>query len=238
MAAGHETCSRRSQSLTESDDGEDGRCIRLHAGCQPLLTSGKVVVLKLPALILAALLTLTSTLAAAPSPDIIEKTIQSVVHIQWQPDPSEDKWSKCSGFAIDLLHVLTATHCTSDDYSTTYWIDGEKVQAKLKRKDENLALLQLATAYKAGLKIAPKNPRRGEGMTLIGHALGSFLISLSGTVAGFDSRVIIDHTAVGGMSGGPIINEKGEVIGLLQAGNQTVSMATTPEDINRFLRGK
>ncbi len=129
-----------------------------------------------------------------------------------------------SAFIVEH-HLLTARHVVLAD-------DGEKVlcikvtdlrgresEVKVvsddKRTDQ--AELTLPQFYVPSLKLATKVPRVGDAVTEVGHpALIPWVVSV-GKIVGFDREqgyniAVLD--TYGGNSGGPIVNDRGEVVGM------------------------
>lgn len=132
-----------------------------------------------------------------------------------------------TGVLIDKVHVLTCAHMVQS-YEDELWIylhDGTMVKAKplYGSRVSDLEILELAHAVKVpSVAIFQDKVTDGEPITIIGNALGSMRWFVSyGVISGqYRNWLLTDGFQIGGNSGGPWINEKGEIIGLAAWGLQ------------------
>lgn len=149
--------------------------------------------------------------------------------------------------------VLTNYHVVADTSELTIQIIGERAQhtAKVLGFDEvhDVALLQMDEKNReyATVKIAERAAAMGDPIAAIGNGSGfGYLSVVAGRVTGLDISIDVtdpispneyiemtglirtDADVVPGYSGGPMINERGEVVGITSAS----SFATS--DINGF----
>jgi len=135
----------------------------------------------------------------------------------------------CAGYvADDYGHIVTAAHCVEggkDLVSVTVLLHGERIGYPatliLKRTRLDIALIQAnlpeGTPY---LHTKPDYEWPGTHLWAIGHPLGLFYSVSDGVVSGYAAGMygstFMQLTAPvnPGNSGGPIINDKGEVIGV------------------------
>jgi 2-alkenal reductase len=154
-----------------------------------------------------------------------------------------------SGFIIDNVgHVVTNAHVVDgSDKLTAMFEDGSTVNATLVGQDDllDIAVVKLETNGKSLPGIAcfgdSESLRPGEQVVAIGSALGEFTNTVTeGTVnakgrdlSGYGMNSLIQHDANiwHGNSGGPLLNLKGEVIGVNAAGISSNQMGTSPADI-------
>ena len=136
-----------------------------------------------------------------------------------------------SGVILGPNTVLTAAHVTDQDTATIETHDGQKVQAKVTfiwKQDDFAILRTVETLHEPVATLAIRAPCDGETVTAIGDALDMVPWFVSrGVVANthvpaFGDKfspdlVAADLTLVPGMSGGPVFNADGEVIGLSDA---------------------
>jgi hypothetical protein len=184
----------------------------------------------LPALVAALIL-----LACAPSSRIPE----SIVTVQWQTenDKGELETYNCTGFAVTLASVLTAEHCVPPVKSNAdVLVDGK--QSRILKRDEAMALLSMEPMSKLPLPIADSKRRViGERLWSWGHAYSGPLMVIGRLVAGYDGEhLIVDGPIAQGMSGGPIVNDAGEVVGINQATSAALGIACTAKEIRDFLK--
>lgn len=168
---------------------------------------------------------------------VYEKSISAVVCIS---SGNGRSFSISSGFLIDQYHIVTCCHCV---YETTgvknrvvkVYVDvkGSKVvDAEVIGVDgtADVAVLRLKTPIPGTTTLRwAKKIDRGEQCVLIGAPYGDvqsvsnayvrdtsfYGSSLLPTVM---ESILIDGSALGGNSGGPLINLKGEVVGILAYG--------------------
>jgi S1-C subfamily serine protease len=132
-----------------------------------------------------------------------------------------------------------------------------RLLAKIKGYDSqnDVALLQVvdeAWAAEAEAKLAPDNPalRRGDSIFVIGNPGIEFDNSITAGIVSNTERVLdfgdgnklkviqIDAAAIGGNSGGSVVNMKGELIGTLDAGlrQSTITFAVPISQTKALLR--
>lgn len=161
-----------------------------------------------------------------------------------------------SGFIIDAAgNVVTNAHVVdgSDNLSVRFE-DGTEVGATLVGQDDLLDIAVIKLDLAAGRDVPAiacfgdsSNLRPGDEVVAIGSALGEFTNTVtSGTVNGKDRDLdgyglgrLIQHDAEiwQGNSGGPLLNLKGEVIGVNAAGISSEQMGTSPADMSFAIDG-
>ena len=127
-----------------------------------------------------------------------------------------------SGVLVDSMTVLTCAHVASANNEELWVIPypGNAIyHAKVKRVDEgkDLALLTLDRPTPAIVyPIFQDMHYDGEPITIVGNILGSMKWFVSyGIVSGENERdLYTDGLILGGNSGGPWINERGEIVAL------------------------
>lgn len=148
----------------------------------------------------------------------VERVKESLVMIKLgRPDGQE---GVCSGFVVDAAgRIVTAQHCT--DEAESIEIDGEQTYV-LKTKD-GAALLNGEPGKRPPLRIAKDLPKQLETVWSFGFPNGWGTFVFERRVASILKLVDADHHDVFmdgevgfGMSGGPIVNAKGEVVGINQ----------------------
>lgn len=166
---------------------------------------------------------------------IATPTISEVVelHVTFAPPPTAEakkarklmytKAGKaiCSGsFISPLGHVLTAKHCVdgADDIKV-FTSDGRFYNAEIRgiAKRADLAVIQIGRFNVPHFKLATELAQ-SESLTIIGSPLGLTNTKTAGVVGKImGDLLILDCTAVPGNSGGPVLNKKGEVVGVVSA---------------------
>lgn len=127
--------------------------------------------------------------------------------------------SRGTGVLIDATHVLTCAHVATDNAWIYPYPGRIVVHAKIQRMDKahDLAIMLLDRSvlldHYATFQEATYD---GEPITIIGNALGGMQWFVSyGIVSGnFDSFILTDGTVMHGNSGGPWINELGQVVAI------------------------
>ncbi len=149
--------------------------------------------------------------------------------------PREGPTSTASCFAVhpDGL-VLTASHAVAGAHAITLrFPSGEERAATLERAapESDLALLRVAAELPAHLPLAEREPALGEAVFTLGFPGPRLLWSEpeygAGTVRGHGSAPFLIETDVparAGNSGGPLVDERGLVVGVLSR------IAATPDD--------
>jgi hypothetical protein len=174
--------------------------------------------------ILLALLLLAPIVGAR---DIITHTLASVVRIEF-PSPEHDEPSICTGFMVAPRRAITAAHCAPEDAGFT--VDGMD-SIVLKRSE--LFVLVIA-GNKPALKLTTKLKLQ-DTVTAFGFAWGDMFV-FRGHVAAFkDGDFLMDRPLAPGMSGGPTVNQAGDVVGINQSANSVIGIACGAGELRAFL---
>ena len=162
----------------------------------------------------------------------------SLYQIRLIESASNSKASLGSGFQISAngmiatnYHVVSQAVSDPKKYTINYLsVDGEEGELELLDVDvvNDLAILrQKNKAGKQHLKLAQKTPQKGETIISMGNPLDLGMTLVPGTYNGiasgsFYDRIHFSGSINPGMSGGPVINRDGEVVGInvATAGNQ------------------
>lgn len=150
----------------------------------------------------------------------------------------------CTGFQIQPTQILTANHCVHEDMRA----DGHT--PKVLRTDGyyDLALLEVKESKRPLLSLRDYPLDRGEKLVAIGYANGFPLLTQLDVkvlqiafTPNFDKippGIYVSPGYIGGMSGGPVIDAYGQVVGMVQRGmedNQGYGVGT--EIMRAFLVG-
>ncbi len=127
-----------------------------------------------------------------------------------------------SGVLIDPTHVLTCAHMIEngdDEFFIYTYPLGTVVKAHVEMGSgrDDMALLVLESSVTVRVKpVFQAKVTDGEPITVLGNAVGAMKVYVSrGVISGRDGRYLLTDAAVNpGNSGGPWINEKGEVIAI------------------------
>ena len=135
-----------------------------------------------------------------------------------------DKWAIGTGVLIKTPHqdrsfILTAEHLvTGAKVTGVMFPDGKFYLAIVEKKDvkHDIALLRIRKAHVTGRTLAGRDPRPGETIYLAGYGGKQGYHSVEAKNAPLYGHAIeADCNIESGTSGGPIINERGEVITVL-----------------------
>jgi S1-C subfamily serine protease len=143
-----------------------------------------------------------------------------------------------SGISIGNNHILSSAHIVRNEKQLPFIND--KYYAKVIKKDLNHDLLLLKTndASKP-FKIA-NSISIGEKIVIWGYPNG-LQAFIFGRVASFNEEIIfLDSKVIKGMSGGAVINEKGELLGVFTGGvgePDMLGIAINFPRIKKFLKG-
>ncbi len=139
---------------------------------------------------------------------------------------------RCTGFAVGLTQAITAEHCIGNMNE----IRLNTYPARVVKSNDDFALLEIVEPALKPLPLA-KTAMPGEDVLTVGFAKGQSLIVYRRLVAGFaDGSLILDGPITPGMSGGPVLNMAGEVIGLNQATLPDRGFACPVNEIRNFLK--
>lgn len=168
-------------------------------------------------LVLLALSTLP-IMAADPWPGVVKHVESALVSV-------ENSEGSCSGSVVDVArhYVLTAAHCDGPD------LYADRVVAHVVAKDthEDLMILKAKDLDPArtALVLAAGNPSIqsqvlacGFGYALERPFYRSARISDNAIVIAGIAQTFIgtDAPYIGGMSGGPVVNDRGEIVSIVQ----------------------
>jgi S1-C subfamily serine protease len=139
------------------------------------------------------------------------------------------KLTGCSGFVIDVSrrHILTAAHCQGE---TETLVDGSPTEVVSKDPSYDLLVLKVKDLNdeKVALKLASKDAVTGEIVASMGYGGGleepmfrTNVVSIAGVnIESLTGRwVVFERPFVGGQSGGPVVNQKGEIVSIVQMSN-------------------
>ena len=172
--------------------------------------------------------------------DVVKVVEKSVVWVQIGDGGG------CSAFVInqEKHYLLTASHCKPQSHEQELWVD--YVPAKILFFDSKRDLMVIEAKdidpVRPALKLAAKNPTIGQEVMSIGYGyalerpffrqthIQDDKMALPGVDGG--PFVSTDSPFVGGQSGGPVVNSTGEVVLIVQRGdNGTTGLGVGVETI-------
>ena len=149
----------------------------------------------------------------------------------------------CTGFQIAPDRIMTAAHCVGEEMRA----DGLQVKAVVSNKYYDLAVLQGVRApmnVRPALEFREKPVDRFEDLVAIGYGFGWNKLSVLKERVYIQNYHVDDDAAVGmivqggyigGMSGGPVVDQAGHVVGVVQRGNQQIGYSVGTTIIKAFL---
>lgn len=174
----------------------------------------------------------------------VEQVLKSIVYV-------ESAEGSCTGFVIDTerKYVMSAEHCDASE--SKVWVDRVlgNVISKDTKKDLLVFEVKNLDPLRPALKLASKDPEIGQEVMSAGYGMGlerPFFrkAMISDTAVQIPESGIggpymaIDAAFVGGQSGGPVVNHKGEVVMIVQRASSTtgigVSASVIRERMGRF----
>lgn len=150
--------------------------------------------------------------------------------------PGGEKQMRCSGFVVDAVRgfAVTAEHCVVDG-QIAFLVDD--LPSEVVRTSEWLALVRVPTMTKPPLEIAKKRPDLSAPTWGFGWAFGQKFLALERAVAGYDGTdLVVGGAFIEGMSGGPVVNDQGQVVGVIQGGVPAAAWLSGPDEIREFLK--
>ena len=173
-----------------------------------------------------------------------------------EAENGEMTWRQASGFAVeeDGRHYLyTARHVVFDKkndnalprklYATTLKGDSHAIdlsRLEVPQGNHDAVRIELPQPICRELRLARCPPRYGNRIFVFGDAGGAGVVCAeTGTVIA-RGPLEFEHTAdsIGGMSGGPVVDANGDVVGLCQKGRKTTARkdGIAVESDTRYLR--
>lgn len=156
--------------------------------------------------------------------------------------------SSCTGFVIndsakdkkgnDVDLVLTAAHCDGAEL----YADQRPTTIRTKDVQKDLMVLEVEDLDRPALKLAKTNPAIGDEVASFGYGYGLERpvfrvahISDDNIYIPFEGiggpLIAIDASFVPGQSGGPVVNQSGEVVMIVQLGTPIVGFGVGAETI-------
>ena len=170
---------------------------------------------------------------------MVSRTESSVVKITEQSHGGGQ--GMCTGIVIAQNRVLTAAHCQGDAMQA----DGRS--AMIRKGDDfyDLLLLEVPTG-RPFLPLSTHTPARGETVTAIGYAWGwdrltvltvHVLLTHMAPAPSIAVGLITQGGYIGGMSGGPVVDADGALVGIVQQTNDGIGYGVETPLIHAFLLG-
>lgn len=129
-----------------------------------------------------------------------------------------------SGFHLDGS-LLTAQHLVVDAFDAKVDQPGPPIFSPVLRRSAELDVVTLGPVDGLQLQLSQTVPRTGEAVLLAGHGGGgavqfvdtTVLLLADGAAYGFSGQaLLLDGVVPEGFSGGPVLDQQGQVLGLVQ----------------------
>ncbi len=204
-----------------------------------------------------ALLALIAISCANSALSPVERALQSVVHIVgipagrpvvantdgvqvwWEMQEGEIATYGCSAFSIDVRKFVTAAHCIGESMK----VDGHPAFVIAQDKQLDLALL-VADYVRPALMVRNTPLQREEHTIGLGYGFSWLYPTIT-----HHQVMILDFSPwpevmpgvwysgafIGGMSGGPVIDGDGVVVGVVQRGSDVVGYGVNAATLLAFL---
>jgi len=199
---------------------------------------------------LSCLAPLNSSFAQDELPDLVRRIKPAAVAIETF-DSRGDKLSRGSGFFIDKDRIVTNRHVIDGAYRAEVHLNSgntfpvRTVVAVDAEADVALLKVEAPQAQVRSLSLDRTSPQEGESVVVIGNPFGlegsvtNGIVSAVRDIPGFGRIIQITAPISPGSSGSPVVNMKGQVIGVatLQiTGGQSVNFAIPSERIAQLDR--
>lgn len=131
-----------------------------------------------------------------------------------------------SGTYIDGDLILSAYHVVSDRKCK---VDGAAVETVYVNKAQDIAVVKTPYVAPSFITISCAKPKAGDEAFAVGFANGEAFVVQRYTATGtyrrggkpFGGLAVFKGTSFHGMSGGPVLDSKGQIIATLNAGNDS-----------------
>lgn len=171
---------------------------------------------------------------AATRTDVIDRTFRSLVKIDYKLDDTHVY--TCTGFVINASrgYVITAEHCISENKEGML-VDGQP--SVIVAENDTFAILTFPPMSKPPIDIRANKPDYGEDVISVGYGFGKLMVFVR-QVAGFEGGdIALGGLLAPGMSGGPVVDMNGKVVGMNQSDYQMIiGIICSYDELNNFIK--
>jgi S1-C subfamily serine protease len=172
-----------------------------------------------------------------PTPNyrLIEQVKRSLVQVNFPVD--EENHAVCAGFSVSASRgwILTAAHCVRNGTETAENITVNAHPATIVSVDDQFAMLKVEAQKYPPLDIYQGTSHVGDRVLNFGYGFGEFTLLPRSVALVSEGDIWLDGPTLKGMSGGPIVDMAGRVVGLNQA-SAVVGIACGAGEIRAFIR--
>jgi S1-C subfamily serine protease len=145
----------------------------------------------------------------------------------------------CTGFQVAPKKIMTAAHCVGDDMKA----DGIPVKVISGDKYFDLALLE-GPSDRPILQFREREVQRWEMLKSLGYGYGwnrltvldnKVILTRYKVVEDGPVGIVVQGGYIGGMSGGPLVDLDGKVVGVVQRSNSQIGYSVGATIIKAFL---
>lgn len=185
-----------------------------------------------------------------PAPLRIEEVVEkSIVRLTLHSESSME-WYICTAFSIDDRKFLTAAHCVIPMDEEGQIIPDAQLRANgmpafVLKLDTDLDLAVIVTdIVRPSLKLRDKELERFEDVHAVGYGEGFLkplftdqrvMLTNYKIAAGIAAGTVFMHPFIGGMSGGPVYDYDGLVVGIVQRASDSIGYGVPVSTIKYFL---
>lgn len=184
-------------------------------------------------LALSLLIPSTQPTAAAPTTSFVDQILRSTIRVEYSPE--EKQHAICTGSVVSASKGIgiTATHCIDPDGQL--YVDGHP--EKVIKSGETMTLISVPVMTKPPLALREDEVAIGEDVWTFGYAWGNMMVFHRVIAAYQELNLLTDGPLAPGMSGGPVVDAKGRLVGVNQAANEVIGVASGVKEIKALLKG-
>lgn len=178
--------------------------------------------------------------------EVIATTELSLLRISHDIDGKHE--FTCTGFIINSAkgQGITAKHCVvNDDGSPVETLLVNGFPTEIIKTSETLALIKVNVMLGPPLDLRKDLPNKGEDVIGLGYGFGDYVVMvrhIGNPKPGFGGKqdIVLDGPLAPGMSGGPVVDMDGKVVGLAQQNSPfyILSLLCGSDEIRDFLKSK